>query len=94
MKTRFSWHLAISFLRGRKANLSEKEIDFKKRFADALKSFVYKSSQNAGCVFRIRVLDDPLQNEYKQNSNGSNHSNRCLNILLILWKTLQKVFSP
>ena len=73
-------------------SLNEKEIDFKKRFADALKSFVYKSSQNAGIVSsESEYWMIHYKNEYNQNSNGSNHNKpRCLNILLILWKTLQR----
>lgn len=46
--------------KGIKPKLSEKEIDFEKRFADALKSFVYEFSKCWNCVFRIRVLDDPV----------------------------------
>ena len=71
---------------------SEKEIDFEKCFADALKSFVYKSSQDAGIVSSESGIGwSSYKNENKQNSNGSNHNKpRCLNILLILWKTLER----
>lgn len=46
-----------------------------------LKSFVYKSSQNAGIVSsESEYWMIHYKNEYKQNSNGSNHSKpRCLN---------------